>query len=172
MNSSAIAIRPMEAGDIPVVAEMECLIFPDPWPSSSFWDALNDPHALNLVAVPNAGTEVCAYLCAQIVVDEIHIHNVAVAPAYRRQGIGRELLVRAEYDGRKQGADCCILEVRVDNTPALAMYGRLGYRRIGRRRRYYRKPVCDALVLLKILEESLLGEPAPAGRADGVVSQG
>ena len=172
MNAHAIGIRSMAAGDISVIAEMERTIFPDPWPTSSFRDALNDPHGLNLVALPQDGTAICAYLCAQIVVDEVHIHNVAVVPSYRRQGIGRELLEHAELEGRKQGADCCILEVRIDNSPALTMYGRLGYRRIGRRRRYYRNPVCDALVLLKILDESPRGQLTSSGRTDGVVSQG
>jgi ribosomal-protein-alanine N-acetyltransferase len=170
MSSQAIDIRPMTEADIQMVAELEKSIFSDFWPISSFRDALDDPLALNLVAVPQGEAAICAYLCAQIIVDEIHIHNIAVRPECRRQGTGRVLLEYAEGAGRQKGADCSLLEVRVNNSPALAMYGRLGYRRIGRRRSYYRKPVCDALVLLKILDDSLRGKLTPSGSTDGVVS--
>jgi ribosomal-protein-alanine N-acetyltransferase len=170
MSSQAIDIRPMTEADIPMVAELEKSIFSDFWTISSFRDALDDPLALNLVAIPQGEVAVCAYLCAQIIVDEIHIHNIAVRPECRRQGIGRVLLEHAEGVGRQKGADCSLLEVRINNAPALAMYGRLGYRRIGLRRRYYRKPVCDALVLLKILDDSLRGKLTASGSTDGVVS--
>jgi len=170
MKAPSIDIRPMAESDIPEVAELESAIFTDSWPVVSFEEAVDDPIALNLVASLKGETAICAYLCAQVVLDEVHIHNIAVAEDYRRQGIGQELLEYAEAAGRRKGADCALLEVRVDNEPALAMYTRLGYRRIGRRRRYYRKPVCDALVLLKILDESRRGKLAPFGSPDGVVS--
>lgn len=170
MKSPLIDIRLMADTDIPEVAALEGRIFTDSWPVISFQEAVDDPIALNLVASVRGDTAICAYLCAQIVLDEIHIHNIAVAEECRRQGIGQELLEYAEAAGRRKGVDCALLEVRVDNEPALAMYTRLGYRRIGRRRRYYRKPVCDALVLLKILDESKRGKLAPSGSPDGVVS--
>ena len=170
MTNPAIDIRPMSDADIPAIADLEIVVFSDSWPAVSFHEALDDPMAFNLVASPKGGDTVCAYLCAQIVFDEIHIHNIAVAPESRRRGIGKGLLEYAEAAGRKRGADCALLEVRVDNAPALALYGRLGYRRIGRRRRYYRNPICDALVLLKILDESRRGKLAPSGSPNGVVS--
>ena len=49
------------------------------------------------------------------------------------------------------GASGSILDVRSTNTAALAMYDHLGYRRIGRRRNYYERPVSDALILFKPL---------------------
>ena len=156
MNSNGIRIRPMTASDIPVVAAMEKLIFPDPWSESVFAETLSLPIGTNLVADDDNGL-ICGYLCAQTVADEIQIHNVAVDLACRRQGIGRLLLEDAEREGAVRGAVCAILEVRITNTAALAMYARMGYRRIGRRRAYYRKPVCDALVLLKVIEGAHAG---------------
>jgi len=170
MTSSPIDIRPMTESDIDEVADLESAIFSDSWPAISFQEAVDDPIGFNLVASIKGEEAICAYLCAQVVLDEVHIHNIAVSQDYRRRGIGRELLEFAEAAARRRGADCAILEVRIDNEPALAMYTRLGYRRIGRRRRYYRKPVCDALVLLKILDESKRGKLTPSGSPDGVVS--
>jgi len=160
----------MTESDITEIAELESAIFSDSWPVISFQEASDDPLALNLVASIKGESAICAYLCAQIILDEVHIHNIAVIEDYRRQGIGKTLLEYAEAAGRGKGADSAILEVRVDNEPALAMYTHLGYRRIGRRRRYYRNPVCDALVLLKILDESKRGKLTPSGSSDGVVS--
>jgi len=151
MNGTGTRIRPMERSDIPAVAAMEKSIFPDPWSEIAFAETLSLPIGINLVAVGENG-QLRGYLCAQTVADEIQIHNVALDPQFRRQGIGRLLLEDAEQEGVERGAVCAILEVRVTNTAALAMYGRMGYRRIGRRRAYYRKPMCDALVLLKVID--------------------
>jgi ribosomal-protein-alanine acetyltransferase len=144
-------VKTIQADTQDAVAAMEKLIFPDPWSHGAFEEVLVLPIGMNLVAVDHCGRP-CGYLCAQAVADEIQIHNIAVAPESRRQGIGRMLLEHAEREASARGAVCAILEVRVTNTAALAMYGRMGYHRIGRRRAYYRKPVCDALVLLKMID--------------------
>lgn len=170
MNVEAITIRRMTASEIPAVTEMERAIFSDPWPVSAFRDALTDAKAFNLVAVSSKDAALVGYLSAQIVADEVQIHNVAVGQPFRRRGIGRLLLEHAECEGKNYGVSCCILEVRANNSPALAMYNRLGYRRIGRRRGYYRRPVCDALVLLKILDEAPSESLIQSGSTDGVVS--
>jgi ribosomal-protein-alanine N-acetyltransferase len=161
MTREGISIRPMTRADLAVVTEMEKAIFPDPWTASMFGDTMIGAGAVNLVAEEEDGS-VCGYLCALTVADEIQIHNVAVHVSARRQGIGRALLEAAEQQGAGRGALCAILEVRATNTAALAMYGRMGYRRIGRRRAYYRKPVCDALVLLKVFD----GVRAESNRQD------
>ncbi len=98
-----------------------------------------------LVAV--AGDEVAGYAIAHAAADEGEILNLGVAPARRRQGIGAEL-VRAMMDAlRARGARAVYLEVRDSNTAARALYERLGFREVGRRSRYYRRPVEDAILL-------------------------
>jgi len=77
---------------------------------------------------------------------------------FRKHGIGRRLLRRAESWARRRGKLCAILDVRESNDAARALYGSAGYELIGRRRRYYRNPVEDALVLMKNLAEP--AEPA------------
>jgi ribosomal-protein-alanine N-acetyltransferase len=148
---------------------MEKAIFTDPWPITAFREALADETAINLVAICDPESDPAGYLTGQIVADELHIHNVAVAESHRRQGIGRLLLQHAERLGYRQNVTCSILEVRINNTPALAMYNRLGYRRIGRRRGYYRRPICDALVLLKILDDAGEKHLISSGSDNGVV---
>lgn len=71
------------------------------------------------------------------VVDEIHLLNVAVTIAARRQGIGRALVRELVEHGRAKGATRVLLEVRASNAPALAMYEALGFERFNLRAHYY-----------------------------------
>jgi len=151
MSHGGIIIRPMKVSDVPVVMAIEQAVFSDPWPESAFHELLASHLAINLVAGAVSLSQMAGYLCAQLVAGELQIHNLAVREGFQRQGVGARLLVAAETEGRRRGAREAILDVRADNTAALALYARFGYRRIGLRRRYYRRPVCDALILFKPL---------------------
>ena len=61
----------------------------------------------------------------------------AVAPAWRRRGIGRALLDLFAQDARERGARRLLLEMRRGN-PAEALYREFGFEPIGERRNYYR----------------------------------
>jgi [ribosomal protein S18]-alanine N-acetyltransferase len=65
------------------------------------------------------------------------IYSIAVDPAFGRRGIGRALLSACEHYARRHGRQALRLEVRHDNSAAIALYERLNYRRFGRRENYY-----------------------------------
>ena len=73
--------------------------------------------------------------------------NLAVAPEWRRRGLGRFLLRLARDLGARRGAREAWLEVRSGNRPALALYESLGFAEAGRRQGYYSRPREDALLL-------------------------
>jgi ribosomal-protein-alanine N-acetyltransferase len=81
------------------------------------------------------------------VLDELHINNLAVAPIYRRRGIGTELLTHVLNEGARLGAYRATLEVRRSNEVARHLYEHLGFATAGVRRAYYTNPIEDALVL-------------------------
>jgi ribosomal-protein-alanine N-acetyltransferase len=81
------------------------------------------------------------------VLDELHINNLAVLPAYRRAGIGLALLRHALDEGARMGARRATLEVRRSNEAARQLYERFGFSVVGVRHGYYSNPVEDALVL-------------------------
>ena len=60
-----------------------------------------------------------------------------IAPAARRQGLGRALLARAEDHGRGLGATHVWLETSNVNVPGVAAYERLGYAVCGADALYY-----------------------------------
>jgi ribosomal protein S18 acetylase RimI-like enzyme len=60
----------------------------------------------------------------------INIHDLAVIPAYRRQGVGQRLLEQVAAKGRELGCCKLTLEVREDNTPAQQLYQRMGFHHV------------------------------------------
>lgn len=82
------------------------------------------------------------------------LYSLAVGTEYAGKGIGRSLLVAIERTAHARKCDVLRLEVRIDNSRAIALYHRLGYRDIGRRKTYYADGT-DALRLEKELGSSI-----------------
>lgn len=140
-------IRKMQKEDILQLAELEKLCFSDPWSVSAFEYELNNPLSLWLVAV--SGEKVAGYVGSQTVIDESDMMNIAVAPAFRRQGIAKRLIDSLILGLQERGSHTLTLEVRSSNEPAISLYRQLGFIQVGRRPNYYRNPKEDALILRK-----------------------
>ena len=140
-------IRKMTAREVPQVAELEKLCFAMPWSEKSVAGELDNPLALWLVAME--GDRLAGYVGSQTVMDETDMMNLAVAPQFRRQGVGEALVNALVASLTDFGSRCLTLEVRDSNEAARALYGKLGFTEIGRRRGYYRDPREDALILRK-----------------------
>ena len=91
------------------------------------------------------GETLVAMASGWLVMDELHITLVAVAPERRRQGLGRQVLQALLNQARQQGAAHATLEVAPGNTAAVALYRGLGFQEAGLRRGYYRNGE-DALI--------------------------
>lgn len=95
--------------------------------------------------------------------DDAELMTVGVGAAWQNQGIAGRLLDRLLADATADGARRMLLEVRTDNEPALAVYRRRGFERIGLRRRYYQPENKDAYVMAVQLGERIVGF-APAAQ--------
>ena len=91
------------------------------------------------------GDELLALATGWLVLEELHITAVAVAPAWRRRGLGRRALAALLLQGRDLGAERATLEVAASNPAARALYAATGFRTAGVRRNYYRNGD-DALI--------------------------
>lgn len=140
-----IIICPLVAADLEQVMAIERASYPLPWQEQHFLDELDSPHAFPLSAFVE-GNRLAGYICPLQVLDEGHILNVAVAPEFRGMGIGRLLVQRVLDDCRAAGAEFVSLEVRVSNETAIGLYRQLGFREVGRRKRYYENGE-DALMM-------------------------
>ena len=140
-------------GDLPGVLSIERRSFPAPWSLAMFVLELSKP-SRRLPRGLTTGAGLAGYLVCSRYADVWHLMNVAVDPDCRREGIAEPMIEGmldvAGRDGRYT------LEVRVSNYGAIAMYERIGFRRAGRRRRYYSDNGEDAMIMW-------LGEPGYVG---------
>ena len=137
----------MDESHISAIAEMEKLCFSDPWSERSIASELNNKLSYWLVAVEDDA--LVGYVGSQSVLGESDMMNIAVHPQHRRKGIA-EALVNALVEGlSERGNHSLMLEVRISNAPAIALYEKLGFEQVGRRPNYYHHPKEDALILRK-----------------------
>ena len=116
-----------------------------PWSERSFRNELDNPDRIFLVALVEG--RVCGYGGVWLMIDEAHITTVAVAPDWRRNGIGRRLMEELLSRSRDAGMMCSTLEVRAGNEHAIHLYEELGYKETARRKRYYPDNDEDAVVM-------------------------
>jgi len=98
-----------------------------------------------------------AYITLSVLAGEAEILNIAVLPEARGKGLSRQLM-RFALEDTLHGGHCTrrnfslqawensVLEVRVGNVPARALYRGLGYQEAGIRKRYYSDGE-DALIM-------------------------
>ena len=155
MTLPPFALQAADDDDVPALMALERLCFSHPWTARNFREAMADPEqGLVLVlrgpAPPeDRGRGLLAYCSFQTVVDEMHIHNLAVDPARQGRGLGRRLLELSLAVGARRGAQRALLEVRQSNWSAQRLYRSLGFQGVAVRRGYYAHPAEDALLLEK-----------------------
>ena len=144
-------VIPMAPEHLDALAALERACFPRPWSREALEEELYNPAACFLVG-EEAG-EVLGYAGMHCAAGECYVDNVAVFPEARRQGVGRKLMEALLQAAAARGGEFLSLEVRPSNLEALALYRGLGFREVGRRRRFYDDPVEDGLLLTKDLEK-------------------
>lgn len=142
-----MTIVPMNEDLVPQIAQLEKESFADPWSEKSIASELSNPLSLWLAALDN--DTLMGYVGSQTCLDETDMMNVAVSPLYRRRGVATALIDALTERLKEQGSRCLTLEVRASNAPAIALYGSMGFQKIGLRKNYYRNPKEDALILRK-----------------------
>lgn len=161
-----VRIVPMNADHLDEIAELEQACFSTPWSRNMLAEELDNACSAFLVALDDGG-HVAGYAGLQVILDEGYITNVAVQPEYRRQGVAGQLLAVFLNFAKGNHLAFLTLEVRASNYGAIALYGGLGFRSVGRRKNYYEHPKEDAIIMTKEFDYG--AEAADAGTAgDGV----
>ena len=140
-------LRRMRAADLHEVMEIDALCLPRPWSAGIWRGELESPHALYLVV--EEGGKISGHVGVRHVLGELHVTTIAVRPEFRRRGHARALIsaALAAYPASR----CVHLEVRPTNAAAVTLYESLGFRKTGRRPRYYGDE--DALLMTLDLSE-------------------
>jgi [ribosomal protein S18]-alanine N-acetyltransferase len=137
------SIRRATPADLDALEEIERHSFPRPWSRAMFAAELERVGSWLDVA----GEPVIAFCTAWHIVDELHIHSIAVHPDHRRDGVGAALLDHVLVAARAAGCVLATLEVRRSNQPAIALYARAGFVTVNVRASYYQDNHEDALVM-------------------------
>ncbi len=136
-------IRAATMQDASAIADLFYASMPSPWKTSDIEDALRSPTMV--VWIWEEADEIRGALLLQVCMDEAEILSVATAKSARRRGIGRSLI---EYALREIGREVSVfLEVRAKNSGAIAFYEAIGFSVIGMRKKYYKDPADDALLM-------------------------
>ncbi len=142
----------MTDDDVYEVSELDKRCFAIPWSPSAFADEMINDMAVYFVAKEDE--KIVGYCGFWNVAGEGDITNIAVAPEYRRSGIGSALIEAMATSARRLGLSMLTLEVRKSNAPAQSLYKKYGFEEIGLRKRYYSDNREDALIMaLKLKEE-------------------
>jgi ribosomal-protein-alanine N-acetyltransferase len=146
------------------LAALHALCFDDaprPWSANEIAGLLADATTIPVLR-PDG------FLLGRAAAGEAELLTVAVAPRARRRGLGATLVTAFEVAARARGATDAFLEVAETNDAARALYLRLGYLLVGRRRDYYRRSNAPAVAAL-VMRKSLLIPDAKedaAGKTD------
>jgi ribosomal-protein-alanine N-acetyltransferase len=131
------AARPMRRGDLAQVAQIEARIFPFPWSYGNFADSLAAGYDGWVFESSEGAVGLLGYAIVMWLPGEVHLLNLSVDAPVQGLGLGAAILDWLVDDSGLRGARSMLLEVRPSNTPALRLYERKGFHRVGLRRRYY-----------------------------------
>jgi [ribosomal protein S18]-alanine N-acetyltransferase len=145
------------ASDLAALVALERLCSSHPWSETMLASALSGRAGERIVGAraDDGSQELLGFCLFRAVADEVEIHDVAVDPSRRRQGLARALLVRAIALAAASGALVAHLEVRAGNAAAIGLYCQLGFEPVGRRPGYYTSPEEDALLFSAAIERVL-----------------
>jgi ribosomal-protein-alanine N-acetyltransferase len=148
VTESSYVIEPLgDDRDLTGVLEVESESFTNPWTREMYTWELQNRAVCHVYVLRTLDCAVAGFCAFWLVLDEIHINNVAIRPAYRGHGLGSALMHHVLAEARRLGAHRATLEVRDSNAGARRLYERIGFRVAGTRRNYYSHPVEDALIL-------------------------
>lgn len=141
-----IRLRRMTVKDLDQVMQIERRSFSAPWSRHAFLTELVDNQFARYIVAEDAG-RIVGYAGIWLILDEGHVTNVAVDPAYRGRHLGERLMRALMTICADQGITRMTLEVRVTNHVAQNLYRKLGFQPAGIRRGYYTDNHEDALIM-------------------------
>lgn len=143
-----LTVREATRGDISALCALENECFSLPWTADGFVAFFDNDCSRILVA--EADGEVIGYVGMYLILGEGEITNLAVSGKYRRCGVATALMDRlASLDGVER----LLLDVRISNTAARALYEKCGFKVDGVRRGFYSKPREDGLLMSREIEK-------------------
>ncbi len=145
-----LIIEKMSSSHIEVIARLEKDCFSSPWSEDGLKSELNNDFARFYVAF--SGDKIAGYIGSHNILGEVYITNVAVFSEFRRNGVGKALVVFLVEEMKNENAEFVTLEVRKTNHNAISLYEKCGFEKVGERKNFYEKPIEDAILMTYYIE--------------------
>jgi ribosomal-protein-alanine N-acetyltransferase len=113
--------------------------FAHSWSSEEIASLISSSSTVGAAALDPASGRLRGFILSRLAADEAEILTIAVQAAFQGKGVGRALLSENLRQASNAGARAMFLEVAKDNAPALALYARFGFLKVGERAGYYRR---------------------------------
>lgn len=147
-----IEIRKMRKEDAGELYRLDKKCFSIPWSEKSFIEEFENELAYYFVMTDD--NDIIGYIGLWNILGEGHITNIALHPRYRGKGLSKRLM-NALFCFAQENTLCSItLEVRESNTTAQNLYLKYGFKKIGKRKRYYSDNKEDAIIMTAKLFEN------------------
>lgn len=161
----SLAIRPATDADLAGITRLEDETFvSDAWSPEQMAAELRSEHTSYVVVVDDVeGVIGYGGVLAPSGSSDADIQTIAVAPSFRRAGLGRAVMAKLIGAARLAGAERVFLEVRADNPAAQTLYADLGFVEVGQRPHYYQPDDVDAVVMRLELGAATVAGPGPVG---------
>lgn len=143
-----INISKMETSDLDLISNILLDEFDDFWNYNVFKSELENPNSRYIVAKEN--DIIVGFAGIWIAIDEAHITNIVTRKSYRKQGIATLLLQQLITITKNLDLKSITLEVSEINNPAINLYEKLGFNRVGTRKKYYQN-IYDAIIMTKFV---------------------
>jgi ribosomal-protein-alanine N-acetyltransferase len=135
-----VFIEDAKPGDADALAEIHADAFARPWSAEDFAGLMRGNGVFALVLrrdSPIRGRRALGFVIVRSAADEAEILTIGVRGAGRRRGYGRMLMDEALRRLYRDRLASCFLEVDEANEPALGLYRKLGFAKVGSRKGYY-----------------------------------
>ena len=109
--------------------------FDDFWTYDILEDELHNPNSEYFVA--KMDNNILGFAGIWKSVDDVHITDIVVKKILRKSGIGSKLLEKLIQTAKDENFKAITLEVNENNLPAINLYLKYGFKKVGFRKKYY-----------------------------------
>lgn len=131
----AIKIEKMNLNHLNELQEILISDFDDFWSFSTLKEEVENENSSYIIGKIN--NEIIGFAGLKKIFDQADIMNIVIKKTYRNQGIGTLLLENLILLAKDFNISTLFLEVNEQNKPAIHLYEKLGFEKLGVRKKYY-----------------------------------
>ena len=161
-QSVRVHIRWMIRRDMPEVLHAEQNSFEFPWSEEDFIRCLRQRNCIGMVA--ECEERVVGFMIYELHKNRLHVLNFSVSPAWRRRGVGQQMIEKLVNKLSHQRRNRILLEVRETNLSAQLFFKSMGFKAVSVLRDFYDDTTEDAYLMQYRYQEAAVEQFQPVNR--------